>query len=194
MEKLLKIFATLRRILEPLTWSLFQPKRWRNLPDLEKWDELKDLSPSEFSEALNKYEYKYDKIQGLLDNVQPVNEPQYFFKDLTTDRDCDNWARQWVIYYRYHKCPCQEWIVTNRKHLFTKSHLIAVVNEGDGWRLLNYDRYPNTHKNIEEAISDINSWPSYSDDERIQCLYRDWPVVADSDSQGYADIDMAMKS
>lgn len=176
MKKLLKIFSTLRKWFEPLTWKLFQPKGWRDLSDTEKWDDVKDLSPEEFSKVLNKYEYKYDKIKGLLDNVQPITEPQFFFKNLTSDRDCDNWARQWVIYYKYHSLPCQEWIVTNKKHPFTKSHLVAVVNEGDGWRLLNYDRYCSTHNTAEEAVADINNWPSYSDEERIQCLYKDWSV------------------
>ena len=163
-------------MFESTTWKWFQPKGWKDLPDIDKWDDIKDLSPEEYSKVLNKYEYKYDKIQGLLDNTQPVDEPQYFFKDLTTDRDCDNWARQWVIYYRYHKKPIQEWIVTNKKHPFTKSHLVAVVNEGDGWRLLNYHRSPNVYETVEEALGELNRSKSYPDSERIQALYRDWPV------------------
>ena len=163
-------------MFESTTWKWFQPKGWKDLPDIDKWEDIKDLSPEEYSKALNKYEYKYDKIQGLLDNTQPVDEPQYFFKDLTTDRDCDNWARQWVIYYRYHKKPIQEWIVTNKKHPFTKSHLVAVVNEGDGWRLLNYHRSPNVYETVEEALGELNRSKSYPDSERIQALYRDWPV------------------
>lgn len=163
-------------MFESTTWKWFQPKGWKDLPDIDKWDDIKDLSPEEYSKVLNKYEYKYDKIQGLLDNTQPVDEPQYFFKDLTTDRDCDNWARQWVIYYRYHKKPIQEWIVTNKKHPFTKSHLVAVVNEGGGWRLLNYHRSPNVYGTIEEALGELNRSKSYPDNERIQALYRDWPV------------------
>ena len=163
-------------MFESTTWKWFQPKGWKDLPDIDKWEDIKDLSPEEYSRVLNKYEYKYDKIQGLLDNTQPVDEPQYFFKDLTTDRDCDNWARQWVIYYRYHKKPIQEWIVTNKKHPFTKSHLVAVVNEGDGWRLLNYHRSPNVYETVEEALGELNRSKSYPDSERIQALYRDWPV------------------
>ena len=163
-------------MFESTTWKWFQPKGWKDLPDIDKWEDIKDLSPEEYSKVLNKYEYKYDKIQGLLDNTQPVDEPQYFFKDLTTDRDCDNWARQWVIYYRYHKKPIQEWIVTNKKHPFTKSHLVAVVNEGDGWRLLNYHRSPNVYETVEEALGELNRSKSYPDSERIQALYRDWSV------------------
>lgn len=176
MEKLLKIFAALRRAFESTTWKWFQPKGWQDLRDVYKWDDVKDLSPNEYSGILNTFEYKYDKIQGLLDNTQPVDEPQYFFKDLTTDRDCDNWARQWVIYYRYHKIPCQEWIVTNRKHPFTKSHLVAVANEGDGWRLLNYYRSPYSFPTVEDALNELDRSPSYPNSERLQCLYRDWPV------------------
>ena len=174
MEVLLKIFAFIRKLLESKTWQWFQPKNWQSLDDVKKWDDVKDLSPEEYSKVLNEFEYKYDKFCGLLDNTQPVTEPQYFFKNLTTDRDCDNWARQWVIYYKYHNIPCQEWIVTNKSHPFTKSHLIAVANEGDGWRLLNYERYPKAHETVEEAVADIGNCLNYNDDIRLQCLYRDW--------------------
>ena len=178
MEKLLKIFAVLRKILESTTWKWFQPKDWQNLEDLDKWEEVREYYPEQFSQVLAKYPYKYDKVQGLLDNTHPIDDPQYFFKNLDTDRDCDNWAREWVAYYRYHNMPCQEWIVTNKQHPFTQSHLIAVANEGDGWRLLNYDRYPNAHETVEEAIDDIETFNSgnYAKDVRLQCLYRDWPT------------------
>lgn len=176
MERLLKIFAWLRRQLESVTWKWFQPKGWKDLNDILLWDEVKDLRPDRFSTVLNQFEYKYDKFYGLLDNTQPVDDPQYFFKDLSTDRDCDNWAREWVAYYKYHNKPVQEWIVTNKKHPFTKSHLIAVVNEGDGWRLLNYWRYPKTHDTVEQAIEDIKDFNdgTYSNENRLQCLYKDW--------------------
>lgn len=176
MEKLLKLFAKLRLLLESLTWKLFQPKDWKNLRDIELWEEARELPPEKFSTVLNQFEYKYDKCCGLFDNTHPVTEPQYFFKDLSSDRDCDNWAREWVAYYKYHGKPVQEWIVTNKKHPFTMSHLIAVVKEDDGWRLLNYWRYPHAHETIEEAIDDIDQFNNgnYSKDTRLQCLYKDW--------------------
>ena len=176
MNRLLKFFAWLRRLFESKTWKWFQPKGWENLKDIMLWDDVKDLPPEQFSDVLNQFNYKYDKYSGLLDNTHPIDKPQYFFKELTTDRDCDNWAREWVAYYKYHNMPAQEWIVTNRKHPFTKSHLIAVANEGDGWRLLNYSRYPQAHDSVEGAIEDIKDFNSgvYSEDNRLQCLYRDW--------------------
>lgn len=178
METILRFVACLRRLFEPLTWRWFQPKDWEKLPDLDKWEDVRDLSPSAFSRLINgfKYTYNWDKLRGLLDNSQPLDKPQFFFKDLTTDRDCDNWARIWSSYYTYHNIPVQEWIVTNTKHPFTQSHFVAVANEGDGWRLLNYVRYDKTHTSPECAIADIKTWNSgnYADDIRLQCLYKDY--------------------
>lgn len=177
---ILKFFAILRRIFEPITWLLFKPRNWKKLKDLDNWDEVKNLSPEDFSDLINseKYPYRWDKAKGLLDNVNPVGKPQYFFKDLSTDRDCDNWARVWVAYYKNHNKLIQEWIVTSKKNPFKKAHLVAVVKEDGGWRLLNYYRYREAHNTPEEAIADISSWNSgaYNEEDRLQCLYRKYKV------------------
>lgn len=174
MTFLLKIILMFRRALENKLFKKFAPKDWENLKDLDNWDEVKNLNPSQFDWKINSYKYKSDKLSGLLDNSHPLDKPQYFFKDLPDGRDCDNWSRVWVQYYLNRGNEVQEWVVTNKKHPFKDSHFVAVVKEDDGWRLLNYKRYSSVHPTPEDALRDLNGWNSgdYNDDVRIQALYQ----------------------
>ena len=174
MKLLFKFIVKLRRIFEPLTWKLFKVKKWKNLPDLMNWEELKILNPTTFSQQINTLEYKWDPIKGLLDHSFPLDCPEYFFKDLPSGRDCDDWARIWVCYYLYKKYEVEEWIVTSKKHPFTNSHFVAVVKDIKGYRLLNYSRSPNTYATVEEALDELNTWDgdTYKKENRLQCLYR----------------------
>ena len=174
MQLIFNIIIKLRHLVEGLLFKWFAPKDWESLPDLDKWEEVRNLNPAQFSWKINAYKYKSDQLSGLLDNSHPLDKPQYFFKDLPNSRDCDNWSRIWVQYYLYHGKECQEWVVTNKNHPFTKSHFVAIVKEGDNqYRLLNYERYSNVHKSAEEALNDLQGWNSgdYNSDVRMQGLY-----------------------
>jgi len=176
MTSLLKVVLFFRRKLEEKTFKWFSYEDWERLPDLDAWEKVKDLSPSQFDWKINSYKYKSDRLAGLLDNTFPLDKPQYFFKDLPYARDCDDWARIWAAYYLHHGKEVQEWVVTNKRHPFTKSHFIVVVKDDEGWRLLNYKRYPMQHPTPEKAIEDIAGWNSgdYDDDVRIQALYKSY--------------------
>ena len=170
---ILKIVCKLRKFFEKHLFDLFAPKNWEQLPDLDKWGRVRELLPENFSNEINKYPYQSDRIFGLFDCSHPVDKPQYFFKDLPYARDCDDWSRVWVAYYLYHGKEVQEWLVTNKNHPFTRSHFVAVVKEAEGYRLLNYYRYPATHPTPEEALDDLELWngDTYSKENRLQCLY-----------------------
>ena len=174
MTLILKLILALRKIFEKVLFDNLAPKNWESLPDLDKWDDVKELNPSQFDWKINSYKYKSDRLSGLLDNSHPVDKPQYFFKDLPYARDCDDWSRIWVSYYLYHKKEIQEWVITNKNHPFTKSHFVAVVKDDDGYRLLNYNRYTACHPTPEDAIRDINGWNSgdYNDAVRLQACYK----------------------
>ena len=176
MEFLLKLILKLRWHFEKKAFDSFAPKGWEDLPDLDKWEDVRDLNPSQFDWKINSYKYKSDKLSGLLDNSHPLDKPQYFFKDLPYARDCDDWSRIWASYYLYHGKEVQEWVVTNKKHPFTYSHFVAVVKDDGGWRLLNYKRYPKVHATPEDAINDISDWNdgSYNEAVRLQAMYRDY--------------------
>ena len=176
MEFILKVVLKIRRLFEKLAFRCFAPKNWENLPDIDKWEDVCDLSPSQFDWKINSYKYKSDKFSGLLDNSYPLDKPQYFFKDLPYARDCDDWARVWVQYYLRRGNVIQEWVVTNKKHPFRESHFVAVVKDTDGWRLLNYRRYSKQHPTPEDAIRDIQGWngDNYNDGVRLQAMYKEY--------------------
>lgn len=178
MNFLFKFIVMLRRLFEPLTWRLFRVKKWQDLPNLMNWDELKLLNPTTFSQKINTLDYKWDPIKGLLDHSFPLDCPEYFFKDLPSGRDCDDWARIWVCYYSYKKYEVEEWVVTTKKHPFTSSHFVAVVKDINGYRLLNYSRSNNTYATAEEALDELSTWNSgeYKNENRLQCLYRRYKV------------------
>ena len=175
LNLILSIVVRIRAIIEPITWKLISPKNWESLEEMENFDELKNLSPEDFSKAINKFEYKFDPILGLFDYSFPLDKPQYFFKNLPWGRDCDDWARIWSIYYKNKGIPVQEWVITEKEHPFTKSHFIAVAKEEDGWHLLNYNRYPTGHETLEDAIDDIQGWNrGYYKESRLQSRYKEY--------------------
>lgn len=176
METIFKCICRLRRIFEKLFFKLFAPSDWESLPDLARWEDVRELSPTEFDRVINSYPYLSDRYHGLLDCSHSVDTPQYFFKDLPYARDCDDWARIWAAYYLYHGREVQEWIVTNRKHPFTKSHSVAIVRDTEGYRLLNYRRCPKVHETPEEALNDLEGCgdESYNSNARLQCKYAEF--------------------
>ena len=175
LNLILSIVVRIRAIIEPITWKLISPKNWESLEEMGNFDELKNLSPEDFSKAINKVEYKFDPILGLFDYSFPLDKPQYFFKNLPWGRDCDDWARIWSIYYKNKGIPVQEWVITEKEHPFTKSHFIAVAKEEDGWHLLNYNRYPTGHETLEDAIDDIQGWNrGYYKESRLQSRYKEY--------------------
>lgn len=176
METILKFICALRKIFEKKLFGLFAPTGWKDLPDIDKWENLRELPPAKFNEAINKYPYLSDKYCGLLDCSHSIDDPQYFFKDLPYARDCDNWSRIWASYYVYHGKEVQEWVVTNKRHPFTKSHFVAIVKDTKGYRLLNYERYPKVHETPEEALNDLEGWNggAYNSDVRLQCKYTEF--------------------
>ena len=174
MKALFKFIVKLRKFFEPLTWRLFKVRNWKDLPDLMKWDDLKVLNPTSFSQKINTLDYKWDPIKGLLDHSFPLDCPEYFFKDLPSGRDCDDWARIWVCYYLYKHYSVEEWIVTTKNHPFTNSHFVAVVKDTGGYRLLNYRRSNKAYLTVEEALDELSTWNNgeYKKENRLQCLYR----------------------
>ena len=175
LNLILSIVVRIRAIIEPITWKLISPKNWESLEEMGNFDELKNLSPEDFSKAINKFEYKFDPILGLFDYSFPLDKPQYFFKNLPWGRDCDDWARIWSIYYKNKGIQVQEWVITEKEHPFTKSHFIAVAKEEDGWHLLNYNRYPTGHETLEDAIDDIQGWNrGYYKESRLQSRYKEY--------------------
>ena len=56
MNFLLDLVVKVRGFIEPLTWKLFSHKDWESLEDLGSFDDIKDLSPEEFSKSINAFD------------------------------------------------------------------------------------------------------------------------------------------
>ena len=171
---LLKVIAGLRWKLEGWFFKRRAPKNWQDLDDIMNWREAIALDERSFDFLINGMEYKSDPIKGLMDYSFPINKPEYFFKKLPFGRDCDDWARIWSAYYRFHHKVVEEWIVTTTKHPFKDSHFVAVVHEGDKFRLLDYSRW-GLRDSAKEAVQSIGGhWEKYALDTLLAVRYHTW--------------------
>lgn len=148
--------------------------------DNGEWDKAKNKTAAEFSNIINKYDYKADLFGGLVDFSHPENEPQYFFADLKHNRDCDNWSREWKIYLNLHNDLWEdvtEVVVFSRDTLitcFTTSHFITVAkNKVTGkWQLFNYYYSAKQYDSKKEAILGVcRNSGSYTEENIIYKEY-----------------------
>ena len=105
---------------------------------VESRDEY-DCDMQTFKKKIMEFPYKSDPLGGFIDYVA---EPDDFWKkDRTYGRDCDDWARMWSIWGVYHGFIATEWIVCNPKKLFKTMHVITVLEKNGEWYLMNYYAY-----------------------------------------------------
>lgn len=95
MRLLVKVYLKLRLWLEPLTFWLFKD---RHVLPTDEWCYALRMNRSEFQDKILSYPYRRDKIGGLLDTT--LQFPDYFFMDLKSNRDCDDFARMWSWWLR----------------------------------------------------------------------------------------------
>jgi len=126
------------------------------------WDTVKHLPLKEFSEFINKYEYKPDLLGGLIDHSFGYNNPNQFFSDMAYSRDCGSWARIWSIWCRCNGHKPQEVIVTTKDHVARDSHVVCVAEyQGKFW-LLDYEPY-GRFPTFEKAVESITGhWKKYT--------------------------------
>lgn len=171
---LLKIVAKLRLLFEGFLFKLHAPKNWEKLPDIIDWKKAFLLSAEGFDKEINSLPYRWDRWKGFLDFSFPIEHPEYFFKELPFGRDCDDWARIWSAYCRYHGLVCEEWIVTTKNHPFTKSHFVSVVHENGKYRLLDYHRW-DVCDTAEDAVKSVcGHWTTYTPENIVMARYRVW--------------------
>ena len=123
-----------------------------------------DCSMDEFSAKINKLEYKQDQLGGLIDTI---GHPDRFFDEsITYNRDCDNWARIWSLWFKFKNYYSCEYVCanpTNLKTLFKSLHVVTVGRVDEDWYLLNYHNY-GPFRSRENALEYLTRFPSYSDD------------------------------
>lgn len=141
---------------------LYLCKLFRKVEKPEKILDKMNLSMFDFCKQLNSMEYRYDKLHGLLDNVA---DPDTFFDEKDSDRDCDDWARLWSWWLVYNGYETTEYCVTNPTNLittFTTMHAITIGHKDNEWWLMNYYYY-GPFKSEEEALNYMKNFNSYKD-------------------------------
>ena len=124
--------------------------------------DLYKKSMSDFSAEINKMPYKADPIGGLIDNVA---DPETFFDDKSSNRDCDDWARQWSIWGVNNGYTATEFVVWNPSSLvktFSTMHVVTILEKDDDFWLMNYYPY-GPYDSMEDCLSYLSLFPSYKD-------------------------------
>ena len=145
---LLKLGSLIRRVYSPIVYYILRFTVYRGkLPDI--WDDVKGLDPQEFSNVLNRVPYLWDPLKGLVDfSPQQYN---FFWLPRKSGRDCDNWARMWFWYWRYHKKDVYEMIIKD-PGFTTRIHMVTVANFNNQWHMCDY-RYLGGHDTLNGALN-----------------------------------------
>lgn len=157
---ILGIYISIRLRSSPLIFKIFYKKK--KYPSV--WKDVKDLNMIEFDKKMNSYDYKKEKLKGLLDASFDPETPNYFFSKLPDNRDCDDFARIWRIYANYHQMPAWEVIISDIRHPFKKAHVITIAKGKDLYWLFNYHIYGpfKTFENAVEAMYDFSYTKKHS--------------------------------
>lgn len=124
-----------------------------------------------FFKRVNALPYKQDPLKGLLDHTA---DPDTFFDDKESGRDCDDWARVASWWGVFHDYKAKEWVIcdpSSIKRAFQTMHVITTLEKDGKFWLINYQ--PQGPFESEELTLDYMKWyPSYKDNRTI-VFYRE---------------------
>lgn len=155
---LLHLVAWIRQYLSPWLYK----KHYKVTGGQAAWQYARQLTMAEFDKEVNddaKYGYKWDTFRGLLDSSFCSGEPQYFFAPLARGRDCDDYARIWRLWGETNGYTGYEYIVTEPASPFKRAHMVALLEKGGKWWLMNYHPYGAVNSR-EEALQLMTKWYS----------------------------------
>lgn len=165
-----KLFRAYVRYIRPFTEQWLNSIYHKDTP-FDYWGLVKDLPMQKFSDKINAYVYKMDKLGGLLDHAMFFETPNQFFVERDSNRDCDNFARIWAIWAIYHGYEYQEVIVTTKQRIIRDSHVVTAIHINNYWYLCDYTPY-GLYSTKDEAIEDIvNHWEKYTEDNLLYEYY-----------------------
>lgn len=126
------------------------------------WSEVRDYDMDEFSRWVNKFPYKSDKLNGLWDRTYGFDH----FIDETVEygRDCDEWARMWLIWSIWNNYEAHEVIVANRSIRNMKPHMVTIITTGPAYYLCDYKAYGPFEYPYDLLNSMAKRWSAYSED------------------------------
>lgn len=82
-----KLFKAYVRYIRPFTEQWLNSIYHKDTP-FDYWGLVKDLPMQKFSDKINAYVYKMDKLGGLLDHAMFFETPNQFFVERDSNRDC----------------------------------------------------------------------------------------------------------
>lgn len=126
----------------------------------EKWNELRTLKLSDYSNYLNTFPYKSDPLKGLIDHTGTFEN--FIDPNIKSGRDCDDWAMMYDLWGIFNKRISYTVIVTTKNKVFSNSHVVTVLYNPTSkkYTLCNYT--PTTIANsLEDAIDGVRKWECY---------------------------------
>jgi hypothetical protein len=123
-------------------------------------------SMEEMSDKINSMVYLPDRMNGLIDRT---DDPDTFYDaSKVSDRDCDDFARQWSLWGFYNDYDVWECIVLNADKPFSTAHVITILQNiyTKKYWLMNYEPF-GEFDTLEESIQYMKWYPSYKDGELI---------------------------
>jgi hypothetical protein len=147
--------------------SLYVVIRKRKNPFKEPSDKsIYQCSMEEMNDKINSMVYLPDRLNGLLDRT---DDPDTFFdSSKISDRDCDDFARQWSLWGFFNDYTAWECIVLNANKPFATAHVITILQSLDTRKywLMNYEPF-GEFDTFEEAVDYMKWYPSYKDGELV---------------------------
>jgi hypothetical protein len=126
---------------------------------IDKWRIAYALSMQEFSALLNLVVYKKDPLFGLIDYTSNMDK---FFDNKRFARDCDEYARAWVLWGVHNGFNAQEMVVTTMTSVFSDAHVVTILNTDNNYYLCNYTPF-GPFQTFDDALNDLKRWERYAD-------------------------------
>lgn len=155
---LMKIYLRLRKLWDPI----IIPTKTR--------DNYK-CNMQTFFKRINMLPYKADPLKGLLDHTA---DPDTFFDDKESGRDCDDWARVASWWGVFHDYKAKEWVICDPSSIrkaFNTMHVITTLSKEDKYYLINY-KPQGPFESEEEALNYMQTYLSFQDN-RVIVFYRE---------------------
>lgn len=156
---LLEKYAILRARLNPIKLETSH-KYWNDYMTMPMWA---------FSDAINSFQYKPDKLKGLIDRTDSFSH--FINPDVRSDRDCDDFARMWTMWGIENGYKAIEVIVTTRKKFFQNSHVVTFLQDKDGYQLMNYRPYPEKDREGERLLKKaLSKWYGCKEEDLLYAV------------------------
>jgi hypothetical protein len=125
----------------------------------DEWLPRYRLSMQEFSTLLNLVIYKKDPLFGLIDYTSNMDK---FFDNKKFGRDCDEYARAWMLWGVHNGFNAQEMVVTTIDSAFSDAHVVTILNKDNNYYLCNYTT-SGPFQTFDDALNDLKRWERYAD-------------------------------